>query len=179
MEGDAFFWSVFGDNPEHCPVTICSRNVPWWHYEGGMVQFLAELCDGTLEPWALPPVKPRITGWAVEGGEAGGALWGRSGRMGLARCPSGFGWGSSPVSQGEVPPPLLGEPQSEALPVSVGAGAHLAVSGPGQGDDRRVGDAGFGGLAVQLVDEVGASPAGTSKAIMPTSVRSWGPAPAA
>ncbi|MFJ7779678.1 hypothetical protein [Streptomyces yangpuensis] len=67
-EGDNFYWSVPGDGPGHWLVTICSRNGPWWHYEGGVVQFLAELCDGTLEPWALPPVKPRITGWAVEGG---------------------------------------------------------------------------------------------------------------
>ncbi|KOU57026.1 hypothetical protein ADK61_26650 [Streptomyces sp. XY66] len=67
-EGDQFFWSVLGDDPEHWLVTICSRNGPWWHYEGGMVQFLAEFCAGALEPWALPPVKPEITGWAVEGG---------------------------------------------------------------------------------------------------------------
>ncbi|MFD5528317.1 MULTISPECIES: hypothetical protein [Streptomyces] len=67
-EGDQFFWSVLGDDPERWPVTICSRNGPWWHYEGGMVQFLAELCAGVLEPWALPPVKPEITGWTVESG---------------------------------------------------------------------------------------------------------------
>lgn len=67
-EGDQFLWSVLGDDPEYWPITICSRNGAWWHYEGGMVQFLAELCDGALEPWALPPVKPEITGWAVEGG---------------------------------------------------------------------------------------------------------------
>ncbi|MGE7384773.1 hypothetical protein ACQKM2_04610 [Streptomyces sp. NPDC004126] len=67
-EGDQFFWSVLGDDPEHWPVTICSRNGPWWHYQGGMVQFLAELCDGTLDPWALPPVRPEVTGWGVAGG---------------------------------------------------------------------------------------------------------------
>ncbi|WP_406083604.1 hypothetical protein [Streptomyces virginiae] len=67
-EGDRFFWSVLGDDPEHWPVTICSRNGPWWHYEGGMVQFLAELCDGTLDPWALPQVRPEVTGWGVGGG---------------------------------------------------------------------------------------------------------------
>ncbi len=27
-----------------------------------MGQFLAELCDGTLEPWALPTVHPEVTG---------------------------------------------------------------------------------------------------------------------
>jgi hypothetical protein len=67
-EGDNFFWSVVGDDPEHWPVTVCSRNGPWWHYEGGMVQFLSELCGGGLEPWALPPVRPQVTGWAVADG---------------------------------------------------------------------------------------------------------------
>ncbi|MEU4356260.1 hypothetical protein [Streptomyces virginiae] len=67
-EGDRFFWSVLGDDPGQWPVTICSRNGPWWHYESGMVQFLAELCEGTLEPWALPPVRPEVTGWGVAGG---------------------------------------------------------------------------------------------------------------
>lgn len=67
-EGDSFFWSVLGDDPEQWPVTICSRNGPWWHYEGGVVQFLAELCEGTLDPWALPPVRPEVTGWGVAGG---------------------------------------------------------------------------------------------------------------
>lgn len=67
-EGDDFFWSVLGDDPDCWPVTIGSHNSAWWHYEGGMVQFLAELCDGTLDPWALPPVKPKLTGWGVAGG---------------------------------------------------------------------------------------------------------------
>ncbi|MFI5666609.1 hypothetical protein [Streptomyces sp. NPDC051704] len=67
-DGDQFFWSALGDDPEQWPVTVCSRNGPWWHYAGGTVQFLAELCDGTLEPWALPPVRPVITGWDAPGG---------------------------------------------------------------------------------------------------------------
>ncbi|MEU4150704.1 hypothetical protein [Streptomyces sp. NPDC026659] len=67
-EGDVFFWSVLGDDPEHWPVTICSRNGPWWHYAGGTVQFLAELTNGTLEPWELPPISPEVTGWGVAGG---------------------------------------------------------------------------------------------------------------
>ncbi|MGV9337324.1 hypothetical protein [Streptomyces sp. NPDC003688] len=40
----------------------------WWHYAGGTVQFLAELTNGTLEPWALPPISPEVTGWGVAGG---------------------------------------------------------------------------------------------------------------
>ncbi|MFW6692460.1 hypothetical protein [Streptomyces sp. MAR4 CNX-425] len=68
-EGDRFFWSVLGDDPEDWRVTVCSRNGPWWHYAGGVVQFLTELCDGVLEPWALPPVRPEVTGWGDgEGG---------------------------------------------------------------------------------------------------------------
>ena len=60
-EGDKFLWSTPGDDPQQRLVTIASRNGGWWHYEGGAVQFLAELCDGTLEPWALPPVAPEVT----------------------------------------------------------------------------------------------------------------------
>ncbi|MFE5804503.1 hypothetical protein [Streptomyces sp. NPDC056491] len=67
-EGDEFFWSVLGDDPDRWSVTISSRNSAWWHYEGGMVQFLAELCEGALEPWALPVVRPELTGWGVAGG---------------------------------------------------------------------------------------------------------------
>lgn len=34
--------------------------LPWAESnEGGAVQFLAELCDGTLEPWALPRSTPK------------------------------------------------------------------------------------------------------------------------
>ncbi|MEW2418516.1 hypothetical protein AB0953_33215 [Streptomyces sp. NPDC046866] len=68
MEGDDFLWSTGAGGPEEWPVTVCSRNGPWWHYDGGMVQFLAELCDGTFEPWALPPVRPEVTGWWDERG---------------------------------------------------------------------------------------------------------------
>lgn len=60
-EGDKFLWSATGDDPQGWLVTIASRNGGWWHYEGGAVQFLAEYCDGTLEPWALPPVGPDVT----------------------------------------------------------------------------------------------------------------------
>ncbi|OKI47487.1 hypothetical protein [Streptomyces sp. MJM1172] len=68
MEGDQFLWSSVTEDPEHWLVTVSSRNGVWWHYEGGMVQFLAELCDGTLEPWGLPPVRPEVTGWFDERG---------------------------------------------------------------------------------------------------------------
>ncbi|WP_234314255.1 MULTISPECIES: hypothetical protein [unclassified Streptomyces] len=67
-EGDDFFWSVLGGDPDRWPVTISSHDSAWWIYEGGMVQFLAELCDGTLDPWALPRVDPELTGWGVAGG---------------------------------------------------------------------------------------------------------------
>ncbi|MFE9623595.1 SMI1/KNR4 family protein [Streptomyces sp. NPDC006527] len=60
-EGDKFLWSTSGDVPEQWLVTVASRNGGWWNYEGGAVQFLAEYCDGTLEPWALPPVRTDVT----------------------------------------------------------------------------------------------------------------------
>ncbi|THA84533.1 hypothetical protein E6U81_11755 [Streptomyces sp. A0592] len=67
-EGDRFFWSGLEGDPDHWPVTVWSRNGPWWHYEGGTVQFLAELCGASVEPWALPTVRPRVTGWGTEDG---------------------------------------------------------------------------------------------------------------
>ncbi|MFB6837579.1 SMI1/KNR4 family protein [Streptomyces sp. NPDC056361] len=60
-EGDKFLWSTTGDSPEQWLVTIASRNGGWWHYEGGAVQFLAEYCNGTLDPWGLPPIDPEVT----------------------------------------------------------------------------------------------------------------------
>ncbi|WP_405980955.1 hypothetical protein [Streptomyces sp. NBC_00158] len=39
-----------------------SRNAVWWNYDGGVVQFVAELCAGKLEPWVLPRVRPTLTG---------------------------------------------------------------------------------------------------------------------
>ncbi|MBT2469553.1 SMI1/KNR4 family protein [Streptomyces sp. ISL-66] len=60
-EGDRFLWSSIEHSPQQWQVTVASRNGGWWHYEGGVVQFLAELCDGTLEPWALPPVSTKVT----------------------------------------------------------------------------------------------------------------------
>ncbi|MGW0731177.1 SMI1/KNR4 family protein [Streptomyces sp. NPDC002851] len=61
-EGDQLLWTTTGDSPQQWLVTVASRNGGWWHYEGGgAVQFLAELCDGTLEPWALPSIDPEVT----------------------------------------------------------------------------------------------------------------------
>ncbi|WP_106436618.1 MULTISPECIES: SMI1/KNR4 family protein [Streptomyces] len=55
-QGDMFLWSTTGDGPQDWLVTVASHNGGWWHYAGGAVQFLAELCDGTLEPWELPSI---------------------------------------------------------------------------------------------------------------------------
>ncbi|TVL91078.1 SMI1/KNR4 family protein [Streptomyces sp. SAJ15] len=60
-ESDKFMWTTTGDSPEDWVVTVASRSGGWWHYGGGMVQFLAEYCGGTLEPWALPPIDPEVT----------------------------------------------------------------------------------------------------------------------
>ncbi|MDQ1006057.1 hypothetical protein QFZ82_000542 [Streptomyces sp. V4I23] len=53
-------WSTTGDTPQDWIVTVASRGGVWWHYSGGAVQCLAEYCDGTVEPWALPPVVPEV-----------------------------------------------------------------------------------------------------------------------
>jgi hypothetical protein len=60
-ESDKFMWSTSGETPQDWTVTVASRSGGWWHYTGGAVQFLAEYCEGTLEPWALPPIDPEAT----------------------------------------------------------------------------------------------------------------------
>lgn len=59
-QGDFFLWTTTGAGPDDWPVTVASRNGDWWHYTGGAVQFLAELVDGTLHWWGLPPVRPEV-----------------------------------------------------------------------------------------------------------------------
>nr|WP_245730082.1 hypothetical protein [Micromonospora pallida] len=83
-QGDIFLWTTTGPGPDEWPVTVASRNLGWWHYMGGAVQFLAELVDGTLQPWELPPVRPnRLRFGDVALSEtvdtAVSAIWSRSG----------------------------------------------------------------------------------------------------
>ncbi|OIK27005.1 SMI1/KNR4 family protein [Streptomyces malaysiense] len=51
--GDFILWRTVG-TPDDWTVTVANRDGGWWHYSAGVVQFLAELVDGTLEPWGLP-----------------------------------------------------------------------------------------------------------------------------
>ncbi|MEU3662490.1 SMI1/KNR4 family protein [Streptomyces sp. NPDC032940] len=60
-EGDKFMWSTTGDNPQEWVVTVAGRGGAWWHYAGGAVQFLAELCDKSLEAWGLRIFEPEVT----------------------------------------------------------------------------------------------------------------------
>ncbi|MEV7526371.1 SMI1/KNR4 family protein [Streptomyces sp. NPDC091371] len=60
-ESDKFMWSTAGETPQGWFVTVASRGGAWWHYAGGAVQFLAELCDGTVEPWSLRMFDPEVT----------------------------------------------------------------------------------------------------------------------
>lgn len=40
---------------------MAGRGGAWWHYAGGAVRFLAELCDGTVEPWGLRTFDTEVT----------------------------------------------------------------------------------------------------------------------
>ncbi|WP_123972281.1 SMI1/KNR4 family protein [Streptomyces sp. Ag109_O5-1] len=59
-EGDIFLWSTGGEGPEEWTVTVASRNGDWWHYEGGVAQFMADLVGGRLELWGLPSVSCEV-----------------------------------------------------------------------------------------------------------------------
>jgi hypothetical protein len=60
-ESDKFMWSTAGKTRQEWLVTVAGPGGAWWHYEGGAVQFLAELCDDTLEPWGLRVFDPEVT----------------------------------------------------------------------------------------------------------------------
>ncbi|MGW8952169.1 SMI1/KNR4 family protein [Streptomyces sp. NPDC055709] len=60
-ESDKFMWTTAGDSPQEWLVTVAGRGGAWWHYDGGAVQFLAELCDNSLEPWGLRTFEPEVT----------------------------------------------------------------------------------------------------------------------
>ncbi|WP_031068928.1 SMI1/KNR4 family protein [Streptomyces sp. NRRL WC-3742] len=62
-EGDLFLWSTSADGPQAWTVTVASRSSVWWHYTGGIVQFLADLASGAVEPWGLPRLRPEASRW--------------------------------------------------------------------------------------------------------------------
>ncbi|GLW56042.1 hypothetical protein [Kitasatospora phosalacinea] len=59
--GDFLLWSTHG-SPADWTVTVATRGGGWWHYEGGVVQFLMGLVDGSIEQWGLHRISPEITG---------------------------------------------------------------------------------------------------------------------
>jgi hypothetical protein len=62
-QGDFFLWSTSAVDRGNWLVTVASRSGTWWHYEGGAVQFMAELVSGALEPWGLPEARPGVSPW--------------------------------------------------------------------------------------------------------------------
>ncbi|MFJ9690812.1 SMI1/KNR4 family protein [Kitasatospora sp. NPDC101183] len=62
-QGDFFLWTTSPAGPQEWTVTVASRNGAWWHYAGGLVQFLADLVGGAPEPWGLPVVRPGCRAW--------------------------------------------------------------------------------------------------------------------
>ncbi|MFG3156997.1 SMI1/KNR4 family protein [Streptomyces sp. NPDC048219] len=60
FQGDYFLWTTNETGPDTWTVTVASRNGVWWHYTAGAVQFMADLVSGSLQPWALPPVRPTV-----------------------------------------------------------------------------------------------------------------------
>ncbi|MCH0542360.1 SMI1/KNR4 family protein [Streptomyces sp. MUM 203J] len=56
VDGDLFFWTTTGAGPDDWTVTVAARSHGWWHYTGGVAQFVADWIDGGLERWELPPL---------------------------------------------------------------------------------------------------------------------------
>ncbi|MEY9877918.1 hypothetical protein ABH931_007442 [Streptacidiphilus sp. MAP12-33] len=59
--GDYFLWSTNG-TPAQWTVTVATRGGSWWHYDGGIVQFLTGFVDGSVEQWGLHAIATEITG---------------------------------------------------------------------------------------------------------------------
>ncbi|MFD9685745.1 SMI1/KNR4 family protein [Kitasatospora sp. NPDC059088] len=62
-QGDVFLWSTSPAGPQEWTVTVASRSGAWWHYGGGLVQFLADLTSEAVQPWGLPRVRPQSRPW--------------------------------------------------------------------------------------------------------------------
>ncbi|MFI8966597.1 SMI1/KNR4 family protein [Streptomyces sp. NPDC053493] len=65
LQGDLFLWTTSPTGPGDWAVTVASRNGGWWHYTGGMVQFLADLVTEAVELWGLPSVRAEVT-WSFD-----------------------------------------------------------------------------------------------------------------
>ncbi|MFF2570982.1 SMI1/KNR4 family protein [Streptomyces sp. NPDC058084] len=65
-DSDKFMWSTTGPTPQDWVVTVASRGGAWWHYAGGVVQFLAEYCTGILGTLGIaadrPGMPPKLIG---------------------------------------------------------------------------------------------------------------------
>jgi hypothetical protein len=59
--GDYLLWSTKGDAAAWT-ITVATRGGGWWHYNGGLVQFLTGLVNGSVEQWGLHTIRPTITG---------------------------------------------------------------------------------------------------------------------
>jgi len=54
LSGDVFYWRVSAGIPEEWPIVVNSRNMEWWEYAGGALDFLVGLINGSIERRGLP-----------------------------------------------------------------------------------------------------------------------------
>ena len=59
--GDILLWTT-REAAADWTVTVATRGGGWWHYDGGLVQFLTGLVDGSVDQWGLHKIKPEVTG---------------------------------------------------------------------------------------------------------------------
>jgi hypothetical protein len=58
--GDYVLWTTNGP-PAEWTITVATRGGGWWHFAGGLVQFLTGLVDGSVEQWGLHTIAPAVT----------------------------------------------------------------------------------------------------------------------
>lgn len=53
VDGDEFHWVTKGE-PDRWTVVVAGANDDWYHHNGGITDYLAGLCVGTVPPYGLP-----------------------------------------------------------------------------------------------------------------------------
>lgn len=54
LSGDSFYWKAVNSEGFGWPVVVGTRNGDWWEYQGGLIDFVCGLVEGTIESSGIP-----------------------------------------------------------------------------------------------------------------------------
>jgi len=52
--------TTVGDDLDGWPIVVTNRDDKWWHFDGGVLDFLVGICDGSLRCSKLPDDFPEL-----------------------------------------------------------------------------------------------------------------------